>query len=326
MLQLKNSTPFAASATVFANAAGVDTLYVSVKASFSLTKEGWILSEEQVELNAEDIYHGDAASSSLKSPSDMHTGKPGTDVIVIGNAYAPAGTSVQAMDVRLAFAEKQKILRVFGDRTWQKGKISSPEPFTEMPIVFERAFGGGPEHKVNELNPVGTGYAGGRDAAEMEGVPLPNIESPHQLVASVKDEPEPVGYAAIAPHWLPRRSLAGTYDQQWQQTRAPFLPHDFDSRFCQSAPSDQVCGTYLQGGEPFLIEGMHPGGQLRFSLPSVGLVSKIELKSRTEVAAFNMETVLVQPNDLKINLVWRAAVACGKQVSNIGNIFIQMQR
>lgn len=284
------------------------------------------MAEEQAELLAEDVYYGDPESSSLKLSSDIHTGKPSTDVIVVGNACAPAGTSLQVMDVRLAFANQQKMLRVFGDRVWQQGHISEPLSFTQMPLVYERAFGGGFESRCHQLNPVGTGFAAGRSADDMDGVALPNIENPQQLINGVKDEPQPIGVGALAPHWLPRRTFAGTYDQDWQQKRAPFLPHDFDSRFCQCAPIDQVSSEYLVGGEPFLIEGMHPGGQVRFNLPGVSLNSKIEIQSQWHEPEFKLETVVIQPNDLQIYMVWRLALPCGKLVSRIGDIVIQMRR
>ena len=37
----------------------------------------------------------------------------------------------------------------------------------------------------------------------------------------------------MAPHWLPRRAWAGTYDDAWRISRAPYLPADFDARFFQ---------------------------------------------------------------------------------------------
>ncbi len=63
-----------------------------------------------------------------------------------------------------------KRLRVFGDRYWEKGRfglrMTEPEPFENMPIIYERAFGGideqasTPEQLImEERNPVGTGFA-----------------------------------------------------------------------------------------------------------------------------------------------------------------------
>ena len=73
--------------------------------------------------------------------------------------------------------------------------------------------------------------------------------------------------APICAHWMPRRQYAGTYDARWEQSRAPYLPADFDPRFFQVAPADQVVPGYLTGGEPVELFGVSPWGPVRFTLP-----------------------------------------------------------
>jgi hypothetical protein len=117
MLQLKNATPFACKVALFPNENGVDTLYAIIKGCFQL-EDSWVLSEEQLEPQSEDEYWGEPGSSSLKVASDYHTGKAATDIIVLGNACAPAGRTMKQLDVEVSVGKITKKISVFGDRIW----------------------------------------------------------------------------------------------------------------------------------------------------------------------------------------------------------------
>ena len=106
MLQLQNTTPFKAHITVLPNRAGIDTLYVVVKATLHIRPK-LSLADEQVPVVVADTYHGDPAASSLKAPSELHIGKPGTDVLLIGSAWAAPGRPARQTQVSLAVAERQ---------------------------------------------------------------------------------------------------------------------------------------------------------------------------------------------------------------------------
>lgn len=62
---------------------------------------------------------------------------------MVGQAWAPMGRKVSQLDVDLHVAEKRKTIRVFGDRHWRNdGSITSTQPFENLPITYERAYGG----------------------------------------------------------------------------------------------------------------------------------------------------------------------------------------
>lgn len=329
MLQLENSTPFAALITVFPNEEGVDTLYTMVRATFQIG-DGWSLVNPQLEVQQEDVYVGEPAQSSIIVPSDIHPGKPETDVLMIGSAYAPDGQAVKSMCISMQLAELRKDLVVTGDRVWQNGEPSDPEPFSSMPVVYERGFGGVRDShgKVDaiEENPIGVGYAADRNAEEMEGLPLPNIEYPDQLIQTIKDKPRPAGYGAIAPQWQPRVSRAGSYDQLWQEARAPYLPLDYTSRFCNCAPADQIYPGYLQGGEPLRIEGMNLHGVIETVLPRINLRCSVIIGDAESECPVVLETLLLQPNQMQISFSWKAAFVCDKVLPNIQTIKLSLLR
>ena len=328
MLQLENSTPFAAAMTMYPNEAGVDTLFLIVKAGFNIGQK-WTLAEEQTPPHNEDKYWGEPDQSSLKFASDFHLGKPATDIVMTGQACAPDGQNVKQLDVSLSVGQVGKTIRVFGDREWHDGRITSPKPFQTMPMVYERAYGGvykldGATRSSEERNPVGCGFSGDRPVNDMNGVALPNLEDPANLIQQPLDQPAPSCFAYSSASWQPRASYAGTYDQSWQQQRAPYLPDDFDKRFLNYAHSDLIYPGYLSGGESVKISNMHADGEIQFNLPQVKLVSEVSIDNSIQSPSFSMETLVLEPNRLQLSMVWRASMSCDKKFLKIKQAKIRM--
>ncbi len=330
MLQLKNNTPFAAIMTLLPNENGIDTLFITVKATFALTT-GWVLLDDQPPPQAEDVYWGKPGESSLRYASDIHLGKPCTDIVMIGNAVAPTDQRTTCLDVDLNIGVLKKTLRVFGDREWRNGRITSPQPFEIMPMVYERAFGGrhvvaGQIESAESRNPIGVGYAGARSVDEINGLLLPNLEDPAQLIRTYSDQPAPACFGFYAANWQPRAAYVGSYDEAWQQTRAPYLPEDFNKRFFNMAHPDLIYPGYLQGGEPVHVTHMHSRGPLQFEVPRVRLSVKALLDDVLKQPVMNMETLTLEPNDIRLSMVWKGAVPCDKQTLKIREVTISLTR
>jgi hypothetical protein len=329
MLQLKNASPFAPAISVFPNRDGIDTLYVVVRGTFTLRPRIAVVPTPLPPVLS-DEYRGDPAQSSLKYASELHIGKPTADVILLGHAWSP-GKDVEQTVVRVTVAERSKTVQVFGDRTWKaNGSFTSPQPFERIPIVYERAFGG--SHRISEhltlaeeRNPVGVGFAGRRKPEELVGQKLPNFEDPSFLIRTQGDAPPPAGLGFVAPAWLPRRRYAGTYDSTWQRTRAPYLPSDFDPRFFNAAAPDLTFARYLRGGEPVEILGACRQGPLRFQLPRCHLTAVVTLAGTDQALSFVLETVLIEPDDNRLSLSWRAQLVCDKNVLRVEEVAIMVE-
>jgi hypothetical protein len=335
MLQLKNKTPFQANIAVFPNEQGVDTLYVVVKGTFTLGQTIELADKQRAVVLA-DEYWGEPGTSSLKYASEAHLSKPSTDVVVIGEACVPDRRPVTQLDVSIAVADRKKTLRVFGDRRWEKGlfgmRMSEAAPFENMPLVYERSFGG--MHVVNRdknevvfepRNPVGRGFAGKRKKDEIDGMKLPNLEDPTSLITKPSHKPAPACCGFVSPSWEPRKSFAGTYDDVWQKTRAPYLPDDFRSQYFNAAHPDLMCPRYLRGGEPVEVMNMSPCGPLRFTLPTCQVEAAVRVAGKTTSSRFNLETVLIEPSVSTLCLTWRAAVPCDKKVLKVEQVEIALQ-
>lgn len=331
MLQVKNSTPFATTLMVLPDVTGIDTVYAVVKGTFAIGPR-LMPADEQLPVTMADQHYADPATSSIRAPSDVCLGKPGTDVVLIGSAWSPDGRPTWQMDVSLTVGPLSKTVRVLGDRVWEPSgsgtSIAWVAPFVRMPLVWERAFGGSDQTekgaRAHARNPVGTGLRVSGGTKPLAGMPLPNVEDPRVLVSGPADSPEPAGFAPIAPHWDPRKGFAGTYDDAWQRNRAPYLPSDFDSRFFHYAPAGQVTATPVTGGEPVEVLGATPDGPLRFSLPRVVVQATFRRNEGEDVRRAALETVLIEPDAKRVILVWRAALNCDKQVLKMKQVDVSL--
>lgn len=325
MFHIKNATPFIAQIYVSPNPKGVDTLYVIVKETYDLMPT-LIISENQQPIVARDQYWGEPGQSSLKYAAEIHPEKPGTDVAIVGEACAPGGKPVTELTVDISVAGRNRRLKIFGNRRWKKGLLGVESditrPFLRIPLLYEYAFGG--MHTPDEVsgnilmdrrNPVGKGLAGKVAEKEFEGVDLPNIEDPANLIKRPTDRPDPVGVGFIAPYWEPRVSYAGTYDETWRKTRAPYMLENFDARFYHAAHPDLIFTPHLKGGEPVVLTNLSPRGRQAFNLPANEPKIEAKIAGRFETVKAHLETVLLEPTDERFCLLWRAALSSGKRIS-----------
>jgi len=200
-----------------------------------------------------------------------------------------------------------------------------------MPLVYEKAFGG--VHKVDESttvyearNPLGVGFAGKRSAGELAGLPLPNIEDPAELLQKPGQTPQPAGVGFVAPNWQPRLGYAGTYDAEWQKKRAPYLPKDFNPKYFQAAHEDLVSPSPLKGGEPVELLSMSPLGLVRFAVPVVELDVEARLAGESRRIEMKVETLIIEPDDGRMTLLWRGALPCDKQALRMERVRFQIKR
>ncbi len=327
MLQFKNGTPFPGTIYLLPDADGIDSLFTVVKATLTVG-ERVARAGEQAPIILADEHHGEPGESSVRRPADISLTKPGTDVLLLGTAHGPGGRPTTDMDVSLAIGPLRKTVRVFGDRLWKKSAtgyaMTRPEPFRAVPLVWERAYGGrdqrGGQPGAEARNPVGTGYRDPDGDTPPDGLRLPNLEDPEHAIGSWKHAPPPAAFAPISAHWEPRRSYAGTYDERWQRERAPYLPEDFDARFLQLAPPDLVAPAYLRGGEWVEVRGATPSGMLRFQLPPVGVGVTYLLDGIPQPTPAHLDTVLIEPDDGRLTLVWRAVLRCDKKARRVNEV------
>ena len=154
----------------------------------------------------------------------------------------------------------------------------------------------------------------------------PNVEDPEDLIAHDGTEPAPAGVGAIKRSWAPRRHYAGTYDEAWMKERMPLLPLDFDERFNQSAPPDQVSPEPLRGGERVEVMNMHEEGPFAFELPRVRWFVGLQTVDRLTEHRPQLDTVLLEPNERAVELTWRSTVTLPRRAMDIRHIQVHEKR
>ncbi len=246
----------------------------------------------------------------------LDTGMPkmNGEVIIYGSCF-PAQGSARASMVAFGMEGIRKKLSVFGDRIWiRKGGISvisEPEPFREMPIRWENAFGG----RHYKMNPLGKGIDPVILPDGREVIPLPNIEDPDHLIGSPSDRPEPVCFMPIDMMWPQRFKKHGTYDERWLRDRWPFYPEDMDWSFFNCASEDQQRSSFFRGGEEFFIENMHPERSRIFStIPALRQrcfinrlmdIEKPEGETLFQEVETRIDTLILFPHALRGIALWR---------------------
>lgn len=318
MWQIDNRTPFVARQSWVRDQNGAETWLVVVKATFRVLADGTTaVSKDQPELTRTPLWRGEPGQSSPIYENDFVLAKKTTDVVLNGSAYARGGKAVTTLDVALQVGPVRKALKVFGDRAWGPAGafLSTPQPFVQMPITYERAFGGvdtrspHPEKDWYWPNPVGVGFATSR--SRIGDMRAPNIEYPDQLITAWSSRPRPAGFGFIGSHWQERAALSGTYDRAWSESRQPLLPVDFDIRHYQAVPKDQQTPTFLRGGEAVSLLNLTPLGSLHFSLPALELALETRFmdgERREHIPS--LHTVILEPDFPRVSLVWHSAMEC----------------
>lgn len=222
-----------------------------IKGTFVLPKPGESvrLADEQLPLIMADTFTGEPGFSAPVYEIDFAPRKAACDLLLVGNARAPAGTQVTRMRAGLCVRPMEKVFDVVGDRIWQAGltgiTASAPQHFSEMPVSYDRAFGGAGRHSEDESehdaylpNPVGRGWHKHLKNAWVDGKPLPNTEVVGNPVRSPSDKCKPMALGPLGRGWPQRARYADTYGQKWLDEVFPLLPADFDERYYQAAPED----------------------------------------------------------------------------------------
>jgi hypothetical protein len=306
---VENRTPFDAATHVQMDQRGQEALLVVMSATFAgRDGDSLDLASEQVPMCFADESFGEPGRSSIMIEADIALVKPRVDVIVVGAAHAPAGRPAQAVMVGLRVATIHKWLKVTGDRAAADALLGGPTPFTRMPIVYERAFGGSTEDgDVYAENPVGVGYRGARSPDPTVTTEAPNVEYPDRQPSGRGDHLLPAGFGVIARHWAPRVALAGTYDQAWLDTTWPLPPSDFDPLFNQAAPADQQIRS-LSDGEMVELTNLTESGLWRFRLPRLDVPVRLMFDDRVEDRDPRVDTVLIDTERRTVTLKSRFTI------------------
>jgi hypothetical protein len=314
MWALRNRTAYSAERGWVRDKTGVHEWVVCVKATFIVNHDGSVrLADEQPPPLHTPVHFGEPGLSSLRYEADLGLMKPATDVTILADAWAPRERPVESVIVSLRTDSLVKSLRVYGERSFERGlwgvAPGRPYPFVHRPIRYEHAFGGSDlsdsdtrKHCCDRRNPIGCGFA--THPHKLAGQLAPSIEYPHGDAARTG----PAGFGPLASHWLPRLNYAGTYDSNWERTKRPLLPDDFDPLFTLCTPADQRLPQYLRGGELIELVNLTPSGRLSFSLPKLCLTFNTHFGSHRMAHIGQLVSVVIEPAENKLAMIWQTTL------------------
>ncbi|MEY0304254.1 DUF2169 domain-containing protein [Providencia manganoxydans] len=217
------------------------------------------------------------------------------------------------IDYRYAFGGECKI--------YQDEKLAEPIP--DEALFPEALRSEHPEkdlapiaHSTYEYNPLGLGFITPwyQQSKNITSLPAPQIESlAHPITAewmtsqlNNKRPSEPaVGFGAVGRAWLPRRLLAGTYDDMWLDQRHPYLPHDFDFSYWNCAPTDQQI-DYPATDFSLTLKNLTPTGELKTTLPGHRPFVLLRMQNGLFIPLhLNLDTLLIDTEKLQLSLTYR---------------------
>lgn len=331
-MQFTNTTPFPTLCFESVGPENVPIHTVVVRATATIIPGArLVLAEEQLPVRLTDCYFGKSGSSSLKYPSDLAPYKPKTDIVIVGSAYPPAKES-RGWKIEVTVGQHTKTLAVLGECHWEKTffhdwHMSPVTPVHRVPIRYENAYGGslsipGPKGELQIVdscrsNPVGRGWLSPlaqKLQVERDSLPMAQIYAPKASL-QYGGECAVEGLGAIAPSWAFRQKYVGTWDAI---ETGESLPHDFDFLFYNCAHPDLIV-PYLKGDEPVQLLGLTREGRLEFTLPghSILVAAKYAMEQESEIVTAVLDTMIVEPDDLRATLVWRATLPADPDLQSL---------
>ena len=293
-------------------------LTVVVKATYVLVQGEAVLSEVQEFPNDGDNHWNDDPHRSLYSPNDMVPFKTQADVVVVGDAFAPAEQPARSVVARLIVGSLDKSLEVFCDRHFdQDGTLVVGKRFRRMSLRYERAAKGGD-------NPVGIDPEGDCDAYGRRTIP--NLQPPGLNVTEPSDYVESIGLGPIAERWEKRRQLLGSSADAWfasDWTRQP-LPDSLDESFFNCAPTDQRLDE-LRRNERIVLESLHPNTKrLVCQLPGHRPRAFVQRRDAIREMALHADTLWIDTARGICTVTWRGREELSAPAES-GRVYVALQ-
>ncbi|MEO8269509.1 MAG: DUF2169 domain-containing protein [Aureliella sp.] len=294
---------------------------------------------------------GDPETSTIKYESELASDKQWTDVVIVGEAYAPEGKPCHQRQVSVSIANRPILsLVVSGDRQCHHvpgglPSFSDPQAFAVMPIRYERSYGGWDKTSDEKIpfwyprNMQGVGVVLNNVREAVQGLRLPNIESaedrltPENILMGDPHrwhlQPIPQGLGWRQKTWFPRCSLIGARPPfldagaTLREQSMGWLPADYASLSLQqrlpadllkfaSGASFGLSFADLRGDEQVHLHGLTPDGDLHFALPADMPRIALDLGQGGEVLPTKLLTVLIQPSHLRLDMIWSGTHSIGE--------------
>ncbi|WP_413111685.1 DUF2169 domain-containing protein [Thaumasiovibrio sp. DFM-14] len=285
------------------------TLWIVVlKKGWEKYEGGWREMEQSPAIYSHEQYMGEKGFSAISFDTDIVPQKKNTDILVLGRARSHAKRPVAEMQCQLLVdGHIDKTLRVVGERGWfqhaRSAQVNSAAMFVERDISYSEAIGG-----EDGRNRLGCGVA---DSLRLQlEQRVPSVFYPGEDWSSDTSQVRVAGFGVLPIFFDARSRFAGTFDQAWQDWRRPLLPEDFNPAFYQSAPNDQQCNGFLQGGERIAVSGFSHEGILEFELPKQAYQATAYIDKSPQTAFMDLHSIYIVAEQEQVHASWCVAFEC----------------
>jgi hypothetical protein len=282
-----------------------EMLYVIVCKVTYVLDQGWLIpvSEDQ----AWPVFDQPFVFEGTSLGPELDFRKQGVDLLVFGNAMARHGEPTQQMKVAIKCGRMRHEMEVFGDRRWgnsDSGLVpSEPEPFLEMPLRHDRAYGGkavldGIE-MMHSANPEGRGLY--LTEEEATGSPLPNLERPDDLIRHWTDQPRPACFF----------KLPGILDATGIPEKDPeaALLAKTESAFNDAAP--ELIAEASDLGDTLRLIGLSGDGDIVFPMPpQTGPTAYVSVGLLRSQFPSRVSSLVVLARDRTLIVTYRCLFRC----------------
>jgi uncharacterized protein YjbI with pentapeptide repeats len=240
------------------------------------------------------------------TPIDIAIPKTGGEYLLTGNAVAPAGKPIDALQVQVRLGSLEKAVNVFGQRIWIQHQQSKPEPFTQISLDWANSYGG----PTFSGNPQGIGHQS-QETPEGRLHVLPHLEHPKHPSVKPGETIPAISFAALDPTAAARKRFDGSYTKDWLEQQFPGPPLDLDWRYFCCASQDQWQPEPFLGDEAFELIHMHADRpQIVGTLPGIRAVVALQRTDKSDntlqLLTPKLSTVWFFPNQLRMVLIWHA--------------------
>jgi len=245
-------------------------------------------------------------------PPDDYPFRSKVELIVVGTATS--AKPVRSLEVSVRAGKFSHRLVVFGDRRWlrgQDGKLvpSEPQPFVEMKLGLDNAFGGTSEYGgdplPHPLNPKGKGFYASEELAV--GQPLPNVEQPDALVTKWSDQPPVATWAPVdnGPLWQMAARIAAHHRANTEAITQPMVEAWGRKTFPTASPP----ALHLDELKPFEPIAVDLGGdKFQFPAPNIRLPLRVKVGKRKLTKPLSLSGIWIFAPKRLVVITWLGKV------------------
>jgi len=251
-------------------------------------------------------------ASAVRHESDLVAFEPYCQVVLHGEACAPAGKRAKFFDMGISVGTFIRKIRILGKRfvDASKGNVqfSEPESFERMPLKLALAYGGqdsvtfSGQTIVNPYNPFGKGFWVNPEPTAIHGSELPCLENPGQLLDPSSlfiKRPDNIEQA-------PRPAHLGALPRVRTELPGFLIP-------------------YIRGNETITLAFMdseHP--QYSFALPNVIPILRLDFGEGPTTLDVQVQKIEIDKMNGTLTLLWRGSSYCAEPEALVENLKMEV--